>query len=109
MQKDAENTAVVYDIDCIDLEFVHPPRAQPANSLSILSYGADPTFTTDSTIAIQKCINDARSQGKSVWIPPGKYMVASLASTFKRDGRDREWSRDVVFHDLQECSTPDTG
>jgi hypothetical protein len=81
LQKDAENTAVVYDIDCIDLEFVHPPRAQPANSLSILSYGADPTFTTDSTIAIQKCINDARTQGKSVWIPPGKYMVASLAST----------------------------
>jgi hypothetical protein len=69
----------VYDIDCIDLEYVHPPRAQPANSLSVLSYGADPTFTTDSTSAIQKCINDARTQGKSVWIPPGKYMVANLA------------------------------
>lgn len=81
LQRDAANTAAVYDIDCIDLEFVHPPREQPANSLSVLSYGADPTFTSDSTIAIQKCINDARSQGKSVWIPPGKYMVASLAST----------------------------
>lgn len=81
LQKDAENTAAVYDIDCIDLENVPPPLTQPPNSLSVISYGADPNFTTDSTVAIQNCINDARTQGKSVWIPPGKYMVASLAST----------------------------
>jgi hypothetical protein len=81
LQKDASNNAAVYDIDCIDLENVPAPLTQPANSLSIISYGADPNFTKDSTIAIQNAINDARTQGKSVWIPPGKYMVDSLASS----------------------------
>jgi hypothetical protein len=81
LQKDAANAAAVYDIDAIDLENVAPPLTQPANSLSVISCGADPTFTKDSTLAIQTCINDARTQGKSVWIPPGKYLVASLAST----------------------------
>jgi hypothetical protein len=80
LQKDAANTASVYDIDCIDLENVPVTLTQPVNSLSIVAYGADPNFTTDSTIAIQNCVNDARAQGKSVWIPPGKYMTNSLAS-----------------------------
>src|SRR5258708_39509426 len=80
LQKDAANTASVYDIDCIDLENVPVALTQPVNSLSIVAYGADPDFTTDSTIAIQNCVNDARAQGKSVWIPPGKYMTNSLAS-----------------------------
>jgi Pectate lyase superfamily protein len=81
LQKDDANTAAVYDMDCIDLENVPAPLTQPANSLSIIDYGADPNFVSDSTVAIQNCINDARTQAKSVWIPPGKYMVASLAST----------------------------
>jgi hypothetical protein len=80
LQMDSANTASVYDIDCIDLENVPAPVTQPANSLSIVDYGADPTLTTDSTSAIQKCVNDARAQGKSVWIPQGKYMTNSLAS-----------------------------
>ena len=81
LQQDAANTAAVYDIDSIDLESVPAPLTQPANSLSVISCGADPSFTKDSTIAIQTCINDARTQGKSVWIPPGKYLVANLAPT----------------------------
>jgi hypothetical protein len=82
LEQDENNTSSVYDIDCIDLENVPPPLAQPADSLSITDapYNADPTFTTDSTVAIQNCVIDARAQAKSVWIPPGKYMVASLAS-----------------------------
>jgi hypothetical protein len=79
LQKDAANAASVYDIDCIDLENVPVALTQPANSLSIVDYGADPNFTTDSTIAIQSCVNEARAQGMSVWIPPGKYMTNSLA------------------------------
>lgn len=81
LQKDAENTAAVYDIDCIDLQNVRPALKQPSNSLSVISYGADPTFDKDSTSAIQDAVNDARSQAKSVWIPPGKYMTNSLAPT----------------------------
>lgn len=82
LQKDATNSAAFYALDSIDLESVPSPRTQPANSLSITSvpYNADPTFTTDSKVGIQNCINDARAQGKTVWIPQGKYMVNSLAS-----------------------------
>ncbi|EEF60586.1 discoidin domain-containing protein [Pedosphaera parvula] len=80
LQNDATNTAAFYDIDSIDLENAPPSRTQPGNSLSIVTYGADPNFTTDSKTAIQNCINAARSQGKTVWIPPGKYMVNNLTS-----------------------------
>jgi hypothetical protein len=82
LQRDATNSAAFYAIDSIDLENVSSPKTQPANSLSITSapYNADPTFTADSTTAIKNCINDARSQGKTVWIPQGKFMVNNLAS-----------------------------
>src|SRR6267378_145487 len=82
LQKDVANSAAFYAIDSMDLENVPPPKTQPGNSLSVTSapYNADPTFTTDSKIGIQNCINDARSLGKTVWIPQGKYMVNSMAS-----------------------------
>jgi hypothetical protein len=82
LQKDASNTAAFYDIDSIDLENVPSAITQPPNSLCITNapYNADPTFTTDSTAGIKNCINAARSQGKTVWIPPGKFMVNNLAS-----------------------------
>ncbi|MFD7288827.1 glycosyl hydrolase family 28-related protein [Streptomyces sp. NPDC059863] len=80
LQKDAANTAAVYDIDSIDLENVGAALAQPADSLSVVSYGADPNFSKDSTVAIQNTVNAARQQGKSVWIPQGKYLTNSLVS-----------------------------
>ncbi|MDX6345291.1 MAG: hypothetical protein QOF84_81 [Streptomyces sp.] len=81
LQKDAANTAAVYDVDSVDLENVGAALTQPANSLSVVSYGADPNFVNDSTVAIQNTVNAARTQGKSVWIPTGKYLTNSLAST----------------------------
>ncbi len=79
LRKDAANTAAVYDVDSVDLEDVGAARPQPANSLSVVTYGADPAFGKDSTVAVQTAVNDARTQGKSVWIPPGKYLTNSLA------------------------------
>jgi len=81
LQKDAANTAAVYDLDSVDLENVGAALTQPANSLSVVSYGADPNFVKDSTVAIQNTVNAARSQGQSVWIPQGTYLTNSLAST----------------------------
>jgi hypothetical protein len=80
LQKDAANTAAVYDIDSVDLENIGSALPQPANSLSVVSYGADPNFVKDSTVAIQNTVNAAKTQGKSVWIPPGKYLTNSLSS-----------------------------
>lgn len=81
LRKDAANTAAVYHVDSVDLENVGPALSQPDNSLSVLSYGADPTLGTDSTVAIQNTVNAARAQGKSVWIPRGTYLTNSLAPT----------------------------
>jgi Alpha-1,3-glucanase catalytic domain D1 len=75
-QKDAGNSASFYNVDLVDLETPPAPLSQPANSLSITSYGAvanDPTV--DNTAAIQNCMNAAQSQGKSVWIPAGTFYM----------------------------------
>ncbi|MGC3956573.1 MAG: carbohydrate-binding protein [Verrucomicrobiota bacterium] len=76
LRQGSTNNAAFYYIDVIDLETPPAPLNQPANSLSILSYGAvanNPNF--DSTTAIQSCFNAAQSQGKSVWIPPGTFYL----------------------------------
>ncbi|MEV6008707.1 carbohydrate-binding protein [Streptomyces sp. NPDC051976] len=85
LRKDAANTAAFYDIDALDAENPPAPIAQPANSISITSCGAvaDNTPTngsadpaaTDSTTAIQNCINQAESQAKTLWIPAGTFYL----------------------------------
>ncbi|MFK0156024.1 glycosyl hydrolase family 28-related protein [Streptomyces sp. NPDC090493] len=79
LRKDSANTAAVYDVDSVDLEDVAAARTRPAGSLSVVDYGADPDFGTDSTAAIQNTVNAARAQGRPVWIPPGKYLTNSLS------------------------------
>ena len=71
LQKDAANTAAVYDIDCIDLENVGAAKTQPASSVSVIDYGADPNFGTDSTVAIQNTVNAARGTGEVGLDPRG--------------------------------------
>lgn len=84
LRKDASNSAAFYDVDVVDVE--NPaPLTQPANSLSITECGAvastaatngaaDPA-ATDSRAAIQTCINQAQSQGRTLWIPTGTFYV----------------------------------
>lgn len=75
-QRDATNTAAFYYIDVIDLENPPPPLTQPANSLSILSYGAvSNNLAVDNTAAINNCFAAAQAQGKIAWIPPGTYCI----------------------------------
>jgi hypothetical protein len=76
VQKDAANTAAYYDIDFIELENV-APLTQPSNSISIVDEGAVPDSSVDSTLAIQHTINDAKAQGKEVWVPPGQFRQSS--------------------------------
>ncbi len=78
LQKDATSTAASYTIDFADFEQVAAPLAQPADSLSVITYGADPTGAVDSTAAIQKAISAGQSQDKVVWIPPGTYTVGHI-------------------------------
>jgi len=80
LRKDAASTASFYKIDCVDVENVPAPKTRPANSLSITDapYNADPGGVNDSLAGLRQCIIDARAQGKSVWIPPGRYKTFSL-------------------------------
>jgi hypothetical protein len=85
LKRDASNTAAFYDIDVVDVENPPAPLAQPANSISITSCGAvadnNPTNgsadggATDSTSAIQNCINQAQSQNRILWIPAGTFYL----------------------------------
>ena len=50
---------------------------QTADKVNIISYGADPSATNDSTSAIQSAIDNAA--GKMVLIPAGTYIVTSLS------------------------------
>ena len=77
LQKDDSDTADYYVIDLVDFEALAGPAGQPANSLSIVDCGATPDDGGDDGVAIQKCINDAQAQGKSVWIPPGTFEDAT--------------------------------
>ena len=73
LEEDAGDTAAYYNIDLVDLENVAPPLTAPPNSVSIISYGADTNGISDSTAALQNCINAAA--GKTVWAPPGTYLI----------------------------------
>jgi hypothetical protein len=64
-------------IDVADFEQVAAPAPQPRGSLSVLSYGADPTGQKDSTSAIQNAINAGSKQHRAVYLPPGDYTVTA--------------------------------
>ncbi len=71
------NPSIPVTINVADFEQVAPPAPQPRGSISVLSYGADPTGQTDSTTAIQNAINAGSAAGKAVYIPPGNFTVTS--------------------------------
>ena len=72
-QLDAASVAVT--LDTADFENVGAPTAQPANSLSVTSYGADPSGAADSGSAFVTAIAAASSQGKVLYVPRGTYTV----------------------------------
>jgi hypothetical protein len=75
LQKDSDDAAAEYLIDLIDLEPVPPPLAQPENSLSVVDFGASADDQSDDRAAFVDAIAAAREQKKSVWIPPGRFVV----------------------------------
>jgi hypothetical protein len=76
-QVDSGNSATPYTLDVAD--FYNAPAAltQPANTVSVATYGADPTGATDATSAFNSAISAANSAGEAVWIPSGTYLVGS--------------------------------
>jgi fibronectin type 3 domain-containing protein len=86
-QMDATNTASFYYIDVVDFENVGAPLSQPANSLSILSYGAvSNNPSVDNTTAINNCFSAAQSQGMIAWIPPGTFYISAINGGLQASG-----------------------
>ncbi|MEV4350017.1 right-handed parallel beta-helix repeat-containing protein [Actinoplanes sp. NPDC049596] len=74
----AADTAAFYDIDVVDVE--QPAELpQPAGSLPITECGASTDPATDSTAAIQRCIDRAQSEKRTLWIPAGTFYVKGTA------------------------------
>lgn len=86
-QEDSTNTAAFYYLDVVDLEAPPAALSQPANSLSILSYGAESNNpSVDNTAAINNCFSAAQSQGKIAWIPPGTYYISAINGGLNASG-----------------------
>lgn len=78
LKKDANNTAGYYRIDFILLENVGPPLSQPANTLSVVAYGATANDNTDDSQAFKNCIQACQTQKKGMWIPPGDFKTQGI-------------------------------
>ncbi len=78
-QMDSSNTATFYYLDVVDLENPPAALAQPANSLSITTFGAASNNpSVDNTAVINNCFNAAKAQGKIAWIPPGTFYISAI-------------------------------
>jgi alpha-1,3-glucanase-like protein/F5/8 type C domain-containing protein len=64
-------------IDLADFEQVGGAGAQPANSLSVTSYGATTNDSSDDSQAFRNALAAARSQAKEVWVPAGRFEINS--------------------------------
>ena len=82
-QVDAGNTATPYTINTADFYDVPAATTQPANTVSVVTEGADPTGANDSTSAFNEAITAANAAGESVWIPSGTFKIGSPLSIQK--------------------------
>jgi hypothetical protein len=73
----SSDTAVPYTLDVADFYNVPAATAQPANTVSVTSYGADPTGVNNSTSAFNEAISAANAAGEAVWIPSGTFLISS--------------------------------
>ena len=81
LQKDAENNAAEYIVDLADLEWAPPPLSMPQGFLSLTAdCGATADDDVDDGQALDDCLTRGRTEGRGVWIPPGRFRVADSAA-----------------------------
>ena len=73
--KDESDTAPFCLLDLVELEKAPEPLAAPPGSLPITEFGAKGDGAADDSAALVKCLEAAKAQGKTVWIPPGDYRL----------------------------------
>lgn len=75
LEVEPTDTAPWYGIDLADFELVPAAITRPANSLSVLDFGADPTGARNSLAAFKATVSAGRQQGRTVWIPTGEFRL----------------------------------
>jgi hypothetical protein len=76
-QVGSSDSAEPYTLDVADFYNVPAAATQPANTVSVTTYGADPTGVSDSTSAFNQAITAANTAGEAVWIPSGTFLISS--------------------------------
>lgn len=74
LQRPAGSTATCV-LDLVDLERVAAPLARPADSLSLLDFGARSDGHSDATEPLRRLVAAAARQQKIAWVPPGEYLL----------------------------------
>jgi len=104
------NTALPYTINVADFFNVAAAASQPANSVSVTSYGADATGKNNSTSAFNSAIAAASSAGEPVWIPSGTYLISSpltvTSATIEGAG---DWYSVIDTNELINNTSADSG
>ena len=77
------DTDTPYTINVADFYDAPAAATQPANTVSVVSEGADPTGANDSTSAFNSAITAANAAGEAVWIPSGTFKIGSPLSIQK--------------------------
>ena len=67
---------LTYGVDFIELEPVPAAITLPANYLSVTDFGAVANDTNDDYAAFNSCIAAAKTQGKNVYIPAGRFLIS---------------------------------
>jgi F5/8 type C domain/Pectate lyase superfamily protein/Abnormal spindle-like microcephaly-assoc'd, ASPM-SPD-2-Hydin len=76
-QVGASDTDTPYTVNVADFYDVPAAATQPANTVSVVTEGADPTGANDSTSAFNAAITAANAAGEAVWIPSGTFKIGS--------------------------------
>jgi len=78
LQVSSTAIASSFTIDLADFYAVPNALSKPSGAIDVVTdYGADASGATDSTTKIQAAVNAGAAQGKTVWIPAGKFLVTS--------------------------------
>ena len=93
-QVGSSDTAVPYTLDVADFYNVPAATTQPANTVSVTSYGADPTGVSDSTSAFNQAIT-AANDGRGGGLDPDRHLPRQLAAA-DPEGDDRGRGRLVL-------------
>ena len=101
LQADGGAAALPVTVNLADFYQVAPPLPRPSRSVSVLSFGADPTGTADSAAAFRAAIAAAVAAHEPVWVPPGRFLIGSplqvQRATIEGAG---SWYTDLLSNEL---------